>query len=1349
MTDNKTQYYNDLNKVDSKTLYNQLPEYTRIARYAQYNKNKKRRETWEEQTNRVFNMHKVKFAKYLDNEKFMEYFNFAKLHVLNKNVLGSQRALQFGGPSILNKNTRIYNCAATYIDRVKAFQEVMFTLLCGVGIGFSVQTHHISKLPTIKNTQDIQKIYQIPDSIEGWSDAIAILASSYFTDNQSFPEYFNYDISFDFSLIRPSGSNISNIGGKAPGPDGLKSALQKIKEVFINCISQGLDKLRPIDAYDIIVHSSDAVLSGGVRRCIGKGSLVLTRKESFKQIENIQKGDFVSTNDGWKEVTNTFVQGKQKTIKITHSNGELICTPNHRVAVLKNNSLELGDFEWKEAGNLKYSDKLLYVEPKIDETDKINILPEFPNIIIPPFDIEIAWLLGNIQCNKKGFYDYIRVYEKNNQEEQLNFIKKQLEKFDINYTNNQKLSTFFGLLLKNNVPKCVLQSTNDIKFAYIQGILDYNNNEYLKPEFLKDIQNILYSLGIVSHFKNNCIKDLIISSCHINKLNNGCSFGWNKIQNTNSYIENLFIPIYISVSIKSIEEYEKVETYDIEVEGNHNFICEGVLVHNSATLCLFSLEDTEMIGAKTGDWYIKNPQRARSNNSVLLLRDNTPEEKYMNLITSVKQFGEPGIIWSDNTETLYNPCVPSDTWVFTTEGSRQVSDLIGQPFVAVVDGKEYECKTGFIKTGENTQVYKIITKEGFEVKATDNHKILTADKYWVELKDLTVGDKITINDHSDRQLYIDINSNDFSKGFSKGCLFVKKFSILESENYSKETTDSIEKGSIDLQAGFLCGCLNNCDTRKVNNELSMSLKFLLFGLKIIQRVALRFGIYSKIYTEQYKYDLEKSKLVIKNSSLNLFLNITNQGNKEIRRFYGSNYTATIINISAVEQCDVYDCTVDDVHAFDANGIYVHNCVEISLYGYDKNGNSGIQMCNLSEINMSSVNTETDFYTRCKAASILGTFQAAYTDFGYLGKITQDIVEREALIGVSMTGMMENPLIAFNPEILEKGSTIVKNINEELAKIIGINKASRTTCIKPAGSTSCILGSSSGIHPCHADRYFRRVQSNNLEETLKFFKKYNPQAVETSVWSSGKTDDVITFLCKSKPGALTKVDVSAIDLLEKVKLVQKYWVTTGRNLDLCVQPWLNHNVSNTITIKDNEWELAAKFIYDNRHFFAGISMLGDSGDMTYHQAPFQAVYTHEMIAKMYGAGSVFASGLIVHANDSFNNNLYSACATLLGYGENLKMPDLNEDSKVSLVDSDKIYKKIRWIAQAKKFSKRHFNSDDLKMTYCLKAVDAWKTWCDLKRTYKPVPWEEFIEEDDNTKPTEYVACSGNSCEIIKF
>jgi ribonucleoside-triphosphate reductase len=266
--------------------------------------------------------------------------------------------------------------------------------------------------------------------------------------------------------------------------------------------------------------------------------------------------------------------------------------------------------------------------------------------------------------------------------------------------------------------------------------------------------------------------------------------------------------------------------------------------------------------------------------------------------------------------------------------------------------------------------------------------------------------------------------------------------------------------------------------------------------------------------------------------------------------------------------------------------------------------------------------------------------------------------------------------------------------------------------------------------------------------LKFFKKYNKQAVTKSVWSAGGTDEVITFLCKSKPNALIKNDMSAIDFLKKVKIVQKHWVTEGKNVELCVKPWLNHNVSNTITIKENEWEETAKYIYENRKYFAGISMLGNTGDMTYQQAPFQAVYSHTEISEKYGNGSLFASGLIVHALLAFNNNLYDACSCLLGYGEKIKLPTF-EDNNISFVESDNTYKKIRWVAQAKKFTNRHFKGDTLKMTYCLKAVDAWKTWCDLKRTYKNVPWEEFFEENDNTKQKDYLACSGNACEIISF
>ena len=238
-----------------------LGEYTRISKYARYCTELKRRETWEEQVNRVFEMHK----NYYGEEKIKEMedeFEFAKKMMLKKRVLGSQRALQFGGEPILKKHERIFNCSASYIDRPRVFQEAMFLLLCGCGFGFSVQSIHVSKLPKILKPSNKKKIFEIPDSIEGWADACGVLLSSYFEKDQSFPEYFGYKIEFDYSKIRPKGSPLSS-GSKAPGPDGLKDSLEKVRDL-LNSVDNR--QLKPIECYDILMQFSMAVLSGGIRR---------------------------------------------------------------------------------------------------------------------------------------------------------------------------------------------------------------------------------------------------------------------------------------------------------------------------------------------------------------------------------------------------------------------------------------------------------------------------------------------------------------------------------------------------------------------------------------------------------------------------------------------------------------------------------------------------------------------------------------------------------------------------------------------------------------------------------------------------------------------------------------------------------------------------------------------------------------------------------------------------------------------------------------------------------------------------------------------------------------------------
>ena len=756
-----------------------LSDYIQYSKYAMYKPELKRRETWIEQVDRVFGMHETKFGEVLN--EIREEFDFAKEMVKKKRVLGSQRALQFGGSPILKKEPKLYNCTASYVDRPRFFQECMYLLLNGCGVGFSVQKHHIEKLPTIAPRTKGKKKFVIADSIEGWSDAIGVLMGSYFTVDEDFivydlgniplDNYTGYEIEFDYSLIRPKGAPIS-WGGKAPGPEGLINAMSKMTQLLDKISNErGETKLKPIEAYDIIMHSSDAVLSGGIRR--------------------------------------------------------------------------------------------------------------------------------------------------------------------------------------------------------------------------------------------------------------------------------------------------------------------------SATICLFSHDDNEMMNAKTGSWFIENPQRGRSNNSVILVRNETSKEQFSEIMKSVKQFGEPGFVWTDDKELLVNPCV-----------------------------------------------------------------------------------------------------------------------------------------------------------------------------------------------------------------------------------------------------------------------------EIGLYAYNDKGESGWQFCNLAEINGKKSTSKEIFLEQCKSAAIIGTLQAAYTSFDYLTKVTEEIVKRDALLGVSITGMMDNPDIIFDPEIQKEGAKLILDINEKIAKVLGINKCVRATCIKPAGSTSCILGSASGIHPHHSKRYFRRVQANKLEFPLKYFEERNPLAVEESVWSTNKTDSVITFLCEVPDGAKTKNQIHAVDLLEHVKLTQQNWVEYGTRKKDNAQPWLRHNVSNTINVRDEEWSDVEKFIYTNRKYFAGVSLLPNSGDKDYPQAPMCTVYTPNEIVKEYGEGALMASGLIVDGLHAFNNNLWSACDCVLGIGETIEdmefieepsIPEKNgytqKQWNVRLIEftkkhaeyleyMDKYYAsehKKEWIRRCIQFADRYVDGDIRRCTYLLKDVHNWKHWLDLNREYVDIDWSKVVEE----------------------
>tara|TARA_Y100001938_G_C8101510_1_gene442120 strand:+ start:12951 stop:14813 length:1863 start_codon:yes stop_codon:yes gene_type:complete len=228
-----------------------LSDITVFMKYAKYNKSEGRRETWHELVKRNENMHIEKFPH------LREEINKAYKLVYEKKVLPSMRSLQFGGKPIEISPNRIYNCGYLPVDDWRAFNEILFLLLGGTGIGFSVQKHHVEKLPEIrKPRQDRKRRFLVGDSIEGWADAVKVLMRSYFEGTST--------IQFDFSDIRPKGAKLVTSGGKAPGPEPLRVCISQIKSI-LNEKNDG-DQLEPIEVHDIVCYIADAVLAGGIRR---------------------------------------------------------------------------------------------------------------------------------------------------------------------------------------------------------------------------------------------------------------------------------------------------------------------------------------------------------------------------------------------------------------------------------------------------------------------------------------------------------------------------------------------------------------------------------------------------------------------------------------------------------------------------------------------------------------------------------------------------------------------------------------------------------------------------------------------------------------------------------------------------------------------------------------------------------------------------------------------------------------------------------------------------------------------------------------------------------------------------
>ncbi len=314
------------------------------------------------------------------------------------------------------------------------------------------------------------------------------------------------------------------------------------------------------------------------------------------------------------------------------------------------------------------------------------------------------------------------------------------------------------------------------------------------------------------------------------------------------------------------------------------------------------------------------------------------------------------------------------------------------------------------------------------------------------------------------------------------------------------------------------------------------------------------------------------------------------------------------------------------------GFYFSNDIELGTNPCCEISLNSFQFCNLVEINASDIVDQHDFEERTAAAAFIGTLQASYTDFHYLRPQWKEVTEREALLGIGMTGIATGKVLDLD---MAEAAEVAIRVNAYTSEEIGIKRAARITCVKPSGTSSLVLGTSSGVHAWHDAFYLRRIRLGKNEALYTFLSIYHPELLEDDVMNPS-AQSIVSIPVRAPENAITRDSESAIQFLERVKLIHEKWIKPGH-----IFGENTHNVSATVTVKKNEWKMVGEWLWENQNFYNGLSFLPEDLG-SYPQTPFETIDEATYLELSKNLHSIDVANIVeISDNTSLGENL--ACS----------------------------------------------------------------------------------------------------------